>query len=646
MLQNPNFEAEWQPENGHQCLIVPVDSPSYVTDIGNIFTPPGWLSWYHHDPGTFDQPEIRDAWKHADERRVRSGDKATLLFTFFRAHDAGFLQQVQVTPGTSLRLTAWAHAWSNHQDKSQPEKFPHPDDPRWSEGPGYNVGFKLEGETPDDNWRNFTFSIGIDPAGGTDPLADTVTWGQGAHIYNEYAQVPLVEATAQSDTVTVFLRSKTLWPFKHSDAYWDDVYLVEIDGPPDPPSGRGSPRVQYERTFVLFPPTGTVELLGAALEAWEEHRFTIGGSADDAGIGDLDHRKIIAVNPNEWPDGADALGAFYDQYYPGVDFVPVTCTEDDIAEKIASVIGGDPEPPEPQPPTGMSMIGLHVQVPSADSNGFGDVQYVEVVKPSVMKLVGNMEHAHHYKAVSPDTLVVYRQWTAWQDYYKEPDLEKAAWDFLRTFLDSLLVNADYIDFAEGLNEVALQCGFVDARFIEFERQFAVALHDATGGAVRPLLGGIAVGNPEHRPAPDFEQMLPMIEIIVEYNGALNYHGYIRCLDGVVDWDDEYHYSMRALESMDPYFTSRGLHPKYILGETGAFVNAKDGWRKSNCLSGDKAAYAALLREFDTRIKTWNVAHGDRCLGGTIFTCNASRDDWRYYDMHPDLAYFADELKSS
>jgi hypothetical protein len=121
-----------------------------------------------------------------------------------------------------LRLSAWAHAWSNWQDG------PHPDDPLWSEGPGYDCGFALEGEVPGDDWRNFTFRVGIDPKGGLNPYADTVVWGWGAHIYNCYHEVPPVEVEAKNSTVTVFLRSRTLWPFKHNDAYWDDVTLEAI----------------------------------------------------------------------------------------------------------------------------------------------------------------------------------------------------------------------------------------------------------------------------------------------------------------------------------------------------------------------------------------------------------------------------------
>ena len=225
LLHNGTFEADWSEELSHRVLIFPPDGSVEDTERGNIFTPPGWVTWFYHDPGTYDQPEVRDAWVTVDPVRVHSGQKAILLFTFFRRHHAGFLQQVDVQPGALLTLSGFAHAWSNWQDGD------HPDDPRWSDGShvGYAHACLPEGMPGlDAGDRNFTFYLGIDPTGGLDPFADTVIWGAGMHAYNEHCQLPEVELTATMPTVTVFLRSVTLWPFKHNDAYWDDVVLTGI----------------------------------------------------------------------------------------------------------------------------------------------------------------------------------------------------------------------------------------------------------------------------------------------------------------------------------------------------------------------------------------------------------------------------------
>jgi hypothetical protein len=232
LVENGGFEADWGEERSHWVKIFPVDGDPYLTELGEFHTPPGWLSWFLHDPGTWDQPEVGDIRKIHVPYRVHRGEKAARLFTFFRKHDAGFMQQVDVVPGTPLTLTAYAHAWSNHPIEGHEDCG---DNPRCSVGVGVGGHFLLPGDVPalnGDPWNdaigNFGFTLGVDPTGGTDPFADTVEWGTTAYIYNDYYQVPLVRSTAEAPTATIFLRSQTLWPFKHNDAYWDEVELLGV----------------------------------------------------------------------------------------------------------------------------------------------------------------------------------------------------------------------------------------------------------------------------------------------------------------------------------------------------------------------------------------------------------------------------------
>lgn len=103
--------------------------------------------------------------------------------------------------------------------------------------------------------------------------------------------------------------------------------------PQQPPSPRGRPRVPYERTYVLLPPGTDARWASAVIAgAWNRRRFTVGGSADDAGIGDLDYRRVIAVNPAAW--GGD-LRAFFETYYPGVIYTPLeAATPQELAERL------------------------------------------------------------------------------------------------------------------------------------------------------------------------------------------------------------------------------------------------------------------------------------------------------------------------
>jgi hypothetical protein len=108
--------------------------------------------------------------------------------------------------------------------------------------------------------------------------------------------------------------------------------------PTEPSEARGKPRVQYERTYVLLPPDADVDWAQAVVKsAWDTMRFTIGGSADDAGIGDLDARRVIAVNPGRWP-GPQTLAEFFAKHYPGVEYAPITAaTPDELAQKLKTM---------------------------------------------------------------------------------------------------------------------------------------------------------------------------------------------------------------------------------------------------------------------------------------------------------------------
>lgn len=320
LLRNGDFETDWSEEKSHRCLVLPIDGKPYETDIGNIFTPSGdWTTWFVHDPGTWDQPEVRDAHQKHDPHRVHSGKKATLLFTFWRKHHAGFYQPVQVTPGAKLSLSVYAHAWSN---TNIPGHADCTDKARCSAGVGTEAiairvadAPPLSGDPWDDALQNFAFCIGIDPTGGTNPLAESVQWGEAYYSYNNFYRLT-AQTIAQANTITVFLRSVTQWPFKHNDAYWDDAILTQ-----EVEEMRGDPRLQYKRTYILLPPDADPAWARAAVKAtWAAHRFTIGGSADDAGIGDLDFRRIVAVNPQNWPG---KLAEFYGEFYPGIEYIPL-----------------------------------------------------------------------------------------------------------------------------------------------------------------------------------------------------------------------------------------------------------------------------------------------------------------------------------
>jgi len=323
-------------------------------------------------------------------------------------------------------------------------------------------------------------------------------------------------------------------------------------------------------------------------------------------------------------DSYKNIVGWLDDYYPGV-------------ESWRMVRPFEEAPPSP-PVTG-SLVSLHFQqmVPGA-------LDFVARVKPSVVK-VFQLENARAIKAASPDTRVVLRYYTS--DQNLSGDLAARAHEYVASFEDSLRTNAEGIDYVESYNEEIPTNNIAKLQLaVEFDCHFADALM-ALGLPVAPVLLNVAVGNPHdlNRPmatarppflgppnphdllslqAADFrvtevELMLPAVRQAIRYGGPLGYHAYGYAPTGGSLNDNWEYYAGRALEGWDPVFRAHGLHAHYIFGECGAFATCSDGWRAANCLNGDWPLYLIQLTEFSERIKAWNATHGNRCLGGTLFT---------------------------
>ena len=99
-----------------------------------------------------------------------------------------------------------------------------------------------------------------------------------------------------------------------------DVQLVPSD----------ASRLNYRRVYVLLPPTADAHWFTASARGGFDGRFTIGFSADDAGVGDLGDKQVIAVNPHHWPEVLTS--SWFQQHYPGVKFTAVVVTKPDDLE--------------------------------------------------------------------------------------------------------------------------------------------------------------------------------------------------------------------------------------------------------------------------------------------------------------------------
>jgi len=669
MLKNGDFELDWSEEKSHNCLVITAGGSLLERDISSIFTPPGWTTWFRHIPDEWDQPEVRDVHLAADPVRVHDGVRAMLMFSVFRRHDGGFLQQVVVEPGEVYRLSAYAHAWSNHNLPGHEDCY---DAPRCSCGVGSKAAYYLLGATPDlpeGQWNdailNFIFAVGVDPTGGTDPYAPSVIWGHGAHIYNKHAQVPPLVFEAEADVVTVFLRSFTQWGFKHNDAYWDTVTLTPYSAPPA--ECRGQPRVQYERTYVLLPQGASEGYAVAAAKGTHSDRRTIGYSADDAGIGDLDVRNIIAVNPTEWPGD---LRAFYKEHYPGVNYTEILASSpDDLLRQLLGDAPPPPPPPPPQPYTELNLIDPHLQtiepgilVASRVAGRSPLMQkilglyytwryqrdqaatrqttfkYVRDAKPNYVK-VFSFEDVYGVLRAYPGALVGVRH-PCTNDYggifIDNAELGARRWvDMSR---DALYATCEYIDrnfpgrkkpyfYLEAPNEltpsnnaplVTRSANLDQAIALEVER---TRLPIATIGYCA------GVGNPTEE---EFELLVPLARTLERTGGAMGLHLYWWANKNKSGLDSWWPYHAGRYQKVDEVLVANGVRVDWLCGESGV-VQSEDGYIL-NPVSGwmdvmSWSEYLDDLLEVNYRDNLWNKTHGGRFKGRAYFTTCAKFCNW-------------------
>lgn len=150
-------------------------------------------------------------------------------------------------------------------------------------------------------------------------------WSDNAHawniVHNNRAGTAALFTLPGHDQWKLFRHTTAdLWALKDwSVNWWANAGTIPNPDPdPDPPGPDpcNHARTEYERSYVLLPMGASSEWAKAVIDGtWDKNRFTVGGSADDAGIGcGLKWRRVIIVNAEEWPD---SLPDWYDTYYEG-----------------------------------------------------------------------------------------------------------------------------------------------------------------------------------------------------------------------------------------------------------------------------------------------------------------------------------------
>jgi hypothetical protein len=154
--------------------------------------------------------------------------------------------------------------------------------------------------------------------------------------------------------------------------------------------------------------------------------------------------------------------------------------------------------------------------------------------------------------------------------------------------------------------------------VEFDCRFAEKLFARYGNLVAPVLLNVAVGNPHES---EVHYLLPAARAAVQYNGFLGYHAYWARNETQSFIESGWPYHAGRWMEWDAYFRSKGVYPRYALGE-GGICYAGDGWGFNSGLGwkscGSFELYLQDITIFNARVKAWNAANGNRCAGLTLF----------------------------
>lgn len=287
LLDNPSFEGDYHPyvpPGGHQDCPTGICNSVYMADGWT----PYWLSPHDTENPDIHNPEYKAAESWWTPPRTHDGQKAQVVFTTYSSHEAGFYQQVSVTPGALYCFGIWGHAWSAERD-----------DPRLNDS-------ELEQ------------NIGIDLTGGTDWQSEDMIWGGPKQYYydepgeeNAFGPFSLV-VRAQTPQMTVFTWSRPIWPVKHNDVYWDDAVVLRV--PVEPQMG-----LSREHIVVLEQPaTGGTHTLAVDVNFSQDPGLTWRASV--VGGATLDVTLSPAVEDGAAGTGNDELLVSFDSsaYGPGV----------------------------------------------------------------------------------------------------------------------------------------------------------------------------------------------------------------------------------------------------------------------------------------------------------------------------------------
>ena len=461
------------------------------------------------------------------------------------------------------------------------------------------------------------------------------------------------------------IRVEIMMPFAvHNSGIFADLWdIVQVHKIAEKCEHFGLPREQYDRTYVLLPPSYAANWMRAAVNGgWNKYKYSFGGSADDAGIGNLLVKRVIAVNPQEWD--AD-LKAFYAEHYPHVEYLSITAaTPEELTQRLKNNDFDNGTPPPNGGYEGPHYVkntrghwGLHAQILRD-----GVWQFLQNTTPGVMKYFGLTDVEISINA-NPATPVVYRHFTENQNIPdNEAAIRQSAIDYIAQFKDdahkkaeSLAANHNFrpLFWVESFNEMypSLNLPMVRKAAL-FDQFFAEEMYKEFGKYVGAALFCAAVGNPHEN---EYNELIRVAQAAIQYDGLLSYHNYWWAnteQNGLLSW---WKFHAGRWQDIDNYLKKFKLYPRWYSGESGVVhsydgyaLNPGAGWLWPEVYGGDYENklnhIIADILAVDILDADWNAENGNRYLGNVFFTTGAHWTGWEWFQWQkPEFERLETEL---
>lgn len=287
------------------------------------------------------------------------------------------------------------------------------------------------------------------------------------------------------------------------------------------------------------------------------------------------------------------------------------------------------------------MIGFHMQRSENDWTRAA----AKLPAGAVFLSVDDLHLCRDAKQANGGLITVFRKHVGGQHPSSNQEANRnLARQYFASFIDGTFWQQElwrYIDIYKEWNEYPMDSNhfsWLQAVCWVWQNEYQLRYPDQLGG--KPLA---CISRPIGNDIP-----LEFAQVVAQYDNVMSYHNYTP-VRGKVIYPGEWENFSGRWTVNDARYPHLGL--RWIFTEGGPILHPgdghplpDDGWLHHDCLNGDVEAYKAVLSYQIDRISQWNATHGNRAIGGVLFT--SGHVGWDLFQVdQPEMDAFADHIRT-